>query len=90
MRCGKSSGSVPPFNPGLLAQKGSLFLTRPSLAQYAATREELLWRAADLFSWINEGKLNLRIEKTFPLAQAAEAQRQLEGRRTTGKVLWLP
>lgn len=87
---GQSSGPVPAFDPGLLAQKGSLFLTRPSLAQYAATREELLWRAADLFSWINDGKLNLRIEKTFPLAQAAEAQRQLEGRRTTGKVLLLP
>ena len=78
------------FDPALLAQKGSLFLTRPSLAQYAATREELLWRAGELFNWINAGKLKLRIEKTFPLADAAEAHRQLEGRKTTGKVLLLP
>lgn len=87
---GQSSGSVPAFDPGLLAQKGSLFLTRPSLAQYAATREELLWRAGDLFNWIAAGKLKLRIEKTFPLADAAEAHRQLEGRKTTGKVVLIP
>ncbi|MFN7930548.1 MAG: quinone oxidoreductase [Blastocatellia bacterium] len=87
---GQSSGSVPAFDPALLAQKGSLFLTRPSLAQYAATREELLRRAGDVFNWIGAGKLNLRIEKTFPLAEAAEAHRQLEGRRTTGKVVLLP
>ncbi len=87
---GQSSGSVPAFDPGLLAQKGSLFLTRPSLAHYAATREELLWRAGDVFNWISAGKLNLRIEQTFPLADAAEAHRQLEGRKTTGKVLLIP
>lgn len=87
---GQSSGSVPAFDPGLLAQKGSLFLTRPSLAQYAATREELLWRAGDLFNWIKDGKLHLRIEKTFPLVAAAEAHRQLEARQTTGKVVLLP
>jgi NADPH2:quinone reductase len=87
---GQSSGPVAAFDPGLLAQKGSLFLTRPSLAAYAATREELLWRAGDLFNWINAGKLHLRIEKTFPLADAAEAHRQLEGRKTTGKVLLIP
>ncbi len=87
---GQSSGPVSAFDPGLLAQKGSLFLTRPSLAAYAATREELLWRAGDLFNWIKAGKLNLRIEKTFPLADAAEAHRQLEGRKTTGKVLLIP
>lgn len=87
---GQSSGSVPPFDPGLLAQKGSLFLTRPSLAHYAATREELLWRAGEVFAWIGAGKLHLRIEKTFPLAEAAEAHRQLEGRQTTGKVVLLP
>ena len=87
---GQSSGPVAAFDPALLAQKGSLFLTRPSLAAYAATREELLWRAGDLFNWINAGKLNLRIETTFPLAEAAEAHRQLEGRKTTGKVLLLP
>lgn len=87
---GQSSGSVPAFDPALLAQKGSLFLTRPSLAQYAATREELLWRSGELFNWIAAGELKLRIEKTFPLADAAEAHRQLEGRKTTGKVLLLP
>jgi len=87
---GQSSGPVAAFDPALLAQKGSLFLTRPSLAQYAATREELLWRAGELFDWIKAGELNLRIEKTFPLADAAEAHRQLEGRKTTGKVLLLP
>lgn len=87
---GQSSGSVPPFDPGLLAQKGSLFLTRPSLAHYAATPEELLWRAGEIFKWIGAGKLHLRIEKTFPLADAAEAHRQLEGRKTTGKVLLIP
>ena len=87
---GQSSGSVPPFDPGLLAQKGSLFLTRPSLAHYAATREELLWRAGEVFDWIGADKLKLHIEKTFPLAEAAEAHRQLEGRQTTGKVLLLP
>ncbi|HMV50909.1 MAG TPA: quinone oxidoreductase [Blastocatellia bacterium] len=87
---GQSSGPVAAFDPALLAQKGSLFLTRPSLAHYAATREELLWRAGELFDWINAGELKLRIEKTFPLAEAAEAHRQLEGRQTTGKVLLLP
>lgn len=87
---GQSSGSVPAFDPALLAQKGSLFLTRPSLAHYAATREELLWRAGEVFNWIGAGSLKLRIEKTFPLAEAAEAHRQLEGRQTTGKVVLLP
>lgn len=87
---GQSSGPVPPFDPGLLAQKGSLFLTRPSLAHYAATREELLWRSSELFNWIAAGELKLRIEKTFPLAEAAEAHRQLEGRKTTGKVVLIP
>jgi len=84
---GQSSGPVAAFDPALLAQRGSLFLTRPSLAHYAATREELRWRAGDLFNWIQAGELKLRIEKTFPLAKAAEAHRQLEGRKTTGKVL---
>jgi len=87
---GQSSGPVAAFDPALLAQKGSLFLTRPSLAQYAATREELLWRAGDLFNWIKSGELKLSIEKTFPLRDAAEAHRQLEGRNTTGKVLLIP
>lgn len=87
---GQSSGSVPPFDAALLAQKGSLYLTRPSLAQYALTREELLWRAGDVLNWIKSGELKLRIEKTFPLREAAEAHRQLEGRATTGKILLLP
>jgi NADPH2:quinone reductase len=87
---GQSSGGVPPFDAALLAQKGSLYLTRPSLAQYALTREELLWRAGDVLNWIMTGELKLRIEKTFPLDEAAEAHRQLEGRATTGKILLLP
>ncbi|HYG09927.1 MAG TPA: quinone oxidoreductase [Pyrinomonadaceae bacterium] len=87
---GQSSGNVPPFDASLLAQKGSLYLTRPSLAQYALTREELLWRAGDVLNWITTGELKLRVEKTFPLSEAAEAHRQLEGRATTGKILLLP
>jgi NADPH2:quinone reductase len=87
---GQSSGPVPPFDPALLAQKGSLFLTRPSLAQYSATRDELAWRAGDVLGWVASGELKLRVEKTFPLAEAAEAHRQLEGRATTGKVLLIP
>ena len=87
---GQSSGPVPPFDPALLAQKGSLYLTRPSLAQYSATRDELLWRAQDVLGWVASGELKLRVEKTFPLAEAAEAHRQLEGRATTGKVLLIP
>lgn len=87
---GQSSGTVPPFDAALLAQKGSLFLTRPSLAHYTTTREELLWRAGEVFKWIGAGQLKLRIGKRFPLAEAAEAHRQLEGRATTGKVLLIP
>jgi len=87
---GQSSGPVPPFDPGKLAAKGSLFLTRPSLAHYTLNRDELLQRAADLFNWTASGKLKLRIEKTFSLADAAEAHRELEGRKTTGKVILLP
>jgi NADPH:quinone reductase len=84
---GQSSGSVPPFDPGKLAGKGSLFLTRPSLAHYTLDRAELLQRSGDLFNWLASGKLKLRVESTFPLANAAEAHRQLEGRQTTGKVI---
>jgi len=87
---GQSSGPVPPFDPGKLAAKGSLFLTRPSLAHYTLDRNELLQRSADLFNWTASGKLKLRIEKTFSLADAAEAHRELEGRKTTGKVILLP
>lgn len=87
---GQSSGPIEPFDPALLAQKGSLFLTRPSLFHYTLTREELLWRATDIFNWIESGQLKLRIDRTYPLAEAAEAHRALEGRETTGKVLLLP
>jgi NADPH:quinone reductase len=87
---GQSSGPVEPFDPQVLNRKGSLFLTRPSLGHYTATREELLARASELFSWIEEGELSVRIGAWFPLAQAAEAHRALESRRTTGKVLLRP
>jgi NADPH2:quinone reductase len=87
---GQSSGPVTAFDPALLAQKGSLFLTRPSLAHYAATRQELIWRAGEVLGWIESGDVKLRIEKTFPLSEAAEAHRQLEGRKTTGKLLLIP
>jgi len=87
---GQSSGSVAPFDPGLLAAKGSLFLTRPVLGQYTATREELLWRARDTLKWIESGSLQIRIDKTYRLAEAAQAHRDLEGRKTSGKLLLLP
>ena len=87
---GQSSGPVSPFDPGKLAGKGSLFLTRPTLAHYTLDRAELLQRANDLFTWTASEKLKLRIEKTFRMAEAAEAHRQLEGRKTTGKVILLP
>jgi len=87
---GNSSGPVPPFELGKLAQKGSLFVTRPTLLHYAATRQELLERASDLFNWIARGELKLRIDKTFPLKDAAESHRQLEARKTAGKVVLIP
>jgi NADPH:quinone reductase len=87
---GQSSGPVPPVNLGILAAKGSLFVTRPTLAHYALDREELLWRAKDLFGWIAAGELKMRVDKVFPFAEAAEAYRLLEGRKTTGKVLLTP
>jgi NADPH:quinone reductase len=87
---GQSSGPVPPFDPNQLSAKGSLFLTRPTLHHYTSTREELLTRAHDVLNQISTGTLTLRISATFPLAEAAEAHRQLEGRKTTGKVLLIP
>jgi len=87
---GQSSGPVEPVEPALLAAKGSLFLTRPSLAQYAATREELQWRAGDVLKWIQSGSLKVRIEKTYRLAEAPQAHHDLEGRKTSGKLLLLP
>ncbi len=87
---GQSSGPVPPFNPGVLAQKGSLFLTRPSLFHYVADRASLEWRAGEVLYAVAAGRLEVRIGATFPLAQAGEAHRALEGRKTTGKVLLIP
>lgn len=84
---GQSSGPVDPIDPQLLAQKGSLFLTRPTLAYHTATPDELRGRADDLFAWVESGQLAVRVGAEFPLEAAAEAHRALEGRRTTGKVL---
>ena len=87
---GQSSGPVGPFDPQVLSQKGSLFLPRPTLAHYLLTRPELVARAGEVLGWIKSGKLKLRIERELPLAQAAEAHKLLEGRKTTGKVLLIP
>lgn len=87
---GGSSGAVPPFDLIKLSQKGSLFITRPTLAHYTITREELEWRANDVLQSIVRGDLKLRIHKVYPLAEAAEAHRDLEGRKTTGKLLLKP
>jgi NADPH2:quinone reductase len=87
---GGSSGAVPPFDPVLLSQKGSLYLTRPTLVNYIATREELVARSGAVFSMIAAGKLKLRIEHTYPLAEVERAHRDLEGRKTTGKLLLVP
>ena len=87
---GSSSGAVPPVDPATLVGKGSLFFTRPSLVHHIATRPELVGRTQELFDWIQSGRLRLRMEHEFPLEQAAEAHRALEGRKTTGKVLLIP
>ncbi len=87
---GASSGPVAAFDPQILNQKGSLFLTRPSLFQYVATRDELDWRARELFDWIAAGELEVRIDRSWPLGEAAEAHRYLEGRRSKGKLLLEP
>ena len=87
---GQSSGAVPPMDPNILNPKGSLFLTRPSLAHYVLTRDELLWRSGEILSAVAAGTLRLRIDRTYPLAQAADAHRALEGRATTGKLLLTP
>jgi len=84
---GQSSGPVPPFDAGILNGKGSLYLTRPSLAHYVADRSELLWRAGNVLEWIESGKLKLRVDRTYPLADAAQAHRDLEGRKTAGKLV---
>ncbi len=87
---GQSSGPVGPFDPQVLSQKGSLFLTRPTLVHYIATRAELVAQAGELLGWIKQGTLKVRIDRELSLAQAAEAHRLLEGRKTTGKVLLIP
>jgi NADPH2:quinone reductase len=87
---GGSSGAVPPFDLMTLAQKGSLYATRPTLGHYIATREELVARSSAVFGMIAAGKLKLRIEHTYPLAEVQRAHRDLEGRKTTGKLLLIP
>jgi len=87
---GQSSGPVPPFDAAVLGAKGSLFLTRPSLNNHTATREELLQRAGEVLGWIADGKLRLRVERTYPLTEAPEAHKALAGRQSTGKILLLP
>lgn len=83
---GQSSGPVPPVDPARLAKRGA-YLTRPSLGHYTATRDELRWRARELFTWIESGEVKLRIDRVLPLADAAEAHRLLESRTTRGKLL---
>ncbi len=87
---GQSSGPVRPLDPLLLSQKGSLYLTRPNLAQYIANRDELEWRANDVLNWIASGRLRLKIAATYPLAEAWRAHTDLESRRTSGKLLLIP
>src|SRR5947208_4262738 len=87
---GQSSGPVGPFDPQVLSQKGSLFLTRPTIVHYIATRADLLARAGEVLAWVKSGTLKLRIEHEFSLAEAAEAHRALEARKTTGKLLLIP
>ena len=87
---GNASGAVTQFNPGVLAQKGSLFLTRPTLNTYAASREALLSGARELFAVVKSGKVKIAINQTYPLREAAQAQRDLESRKTTGSTVLLP
>lgn len=87
---GQASGAVPPFDPQILNAKGSLFFTRPSLGAYIGTREELRRRASDLFGWIKDGKVKVRIDREYPLAEAGAGHEALAGRGTTGKVLLIP
>lgn len=87
---GNASGAVPPFQPLVLSQKGSLFLTRPSLAHYCATRDDLLWRAGDVLGWIDDGKLTVRIHKIYKLPEAPQAHTDLASRGTMGKLLLAP
>ncbi len=87
---GQASGPVPPLDPQVLSAKGSIFLTRPTMAHYIATRDELQWRAGDVLGWVASGLVKVRIDSTFPLAEAAEAHRRLESRQSAGKILLIP
>ena len=87
---GQSSGAVEPLAPQVLNARGSLYLTRPSLGDYTATREEMTWRAGELFAGIRQGWLKVRIDRALPLAQAGAAHEALNSRATIGKVLLLP
>ena len=87
---GGASGAVPPFDLIKLSQKGSLYVTRPTLGAYIATRQELEWRASDVMNWVGSGKLKISIGQTYPLAEAEKAHRGLEARKTTGKTLLIP
>jgi NADPH2:quinone reductase len=87
---GQSSGPVPPFDPQLLNAKGSLYLTRPTITHYLATREELVARSTDLFDWVGSGALTARVHAEYPLAESERAHRDLESRGTAGKLLLIP
>jgi len=87
---GQSSGPVPPFDPNILNGKGSLFLTRPTLAHYCLTRDELVWRSGDVLAWASSGELKIRVDGVYPLADAGRAHRDLESRKTAGKLLLVP
>ncbi len=87
---GNASGAVPPVDVGMLAAKGSLFLTRPTLATYTATRADLLTVTSDLFEVVAKGAVKIRVNQTFPLSEAAAAHRALEARQTTGSTVLLP
>jgi NADPH2:quinone reductase len=87
---GQSSGPVPPFELNLLNSKGSLYVTRPGLPHYTATREELLWRAGDVLGWVADNRLKVRVDSVYPLREAAKAQQSLEQRKTSGKVILQP
>jgi NADPH2:quinone reductase len=87
---GNASGPVPPVNIGILAQKGSLFLTRPTLANYTSTREDLLTAARELFTVVKKGVVKIKINQTYPLREAAQAHADLESRKTTGSTVLLP
>jgi NADPH2:quinone reductase len=87
---GNASGPVPPVAPLRLSQGGSLFLTRPTIGHYIVARQELEWRAGDLFRWLQDGTLNVTIGATYPLGEAGHAHRDLESRKTTGKLVLVP